>query len=398
MGFFDDDDDGGFFDVIGDVIDVVTDVGGDIIDVGGDIIGGIGGGIGDIIDAGGDIIEGIGGSSAGGPGDSIFDTILDVGGNIIDTFIDIGGNIIDALPESIKKLPGAVGATVKDQLSKNGGDIAAALFKAAVIHGTSDDPSEISAGNALDVDLLRQTTALQPGPAAATAFLADQFGLGRAPGSEFITFPEDFERFLTEPRIDPSIPEATQGIIDTIPGLLDESVGNIQGLAPIVQDIAETGGLDIFEDAARRAFFRDFLPGAAERFPDLGFGSGAEALTERGARDIATDFSLAAAERQLKGLGLAPSIFSLPTILSTETGGALQKLGQGQSVVNRLGSEGGSQFMSLGQLNAISQGLGIPFQQEVPNIGGGTGSILADLAAGANLGPVFQDIIDRIGS
>jgi hypothetical protein len=388
MGFFDDDDDGGgFFDVIGDVIDVVTDVGGDVVDV----VTGIGGGIGDII-------EGVTGSQAGGDGGGFFDDLVDFGGNIIDKFIDVGGNIIDALPDEIKQLPGAVGGAVADELKKNGGDIAAALLKAAITFGTSDDPAEISAGNKLDVNLLQQTASLQPGPSAATAFLADMFGLPRAPGAELLTFPQEFQDFLGEPRIDPSIPEASQGIIDTIPGLLDESVTGIQSLFPIVQDIAETGGIDIFEDAARRAFFRDFLPGAAERFPSLGFGSGAEAITEQGARDIATEFALEAADRQLKGLGIAPGIFSLPPILSSEVGSNLQNLGEGQAVLNRLGSLGGSQFTTLGQLNAISQGLGIPFQQEIPNIGGGTGSILADLASDIDLGSVFQDIFDRIGS
>lgn len=395
MGFFD--DVGDFFEPIVDIFDPIVDV---IGDVGGDIIGGIGGGIGDVIGGIGDVIGGGDGGDGGDDGGGFFDSIIDAGGNIIDQFIDFGGNIIDALPDSIKSIPGAVGATIKDQLSKNGGDIAAALLQAAIVHGTSDNPDDISAGNSLDVNLLRQTSALQPGPSASTAFLADMFGLGRAPGAEGITFPEDFERFLTEARIDPSIPEASQGIIDTIPGLLDESVENIQGLFPTVQGIVDDGGLDIFEAAARRQFFRDFLPGAAERFPSLGFGSGAEAITEQGARDIATEFSLKAADRQLEGLGLAPSIFSLPTILSTETGSGLQNLGEGQAVLNRLGSEGGSQFTTLGQLNAISQGLGIPFQQEIPNIGGGTGSILADLAgqAAPHLGGVLQDIFDQIGS
>lgn len=384
----------GFRDFLDDVVDVFEP----IVDIftGDDDTTVVGGDDGEFFDG---ILDIFGGDEGGGDeGGGFFDTIFDIGGNIIDTFIDVGGNIIDALPDFIKKLPGAVGATVKDQLSKNGGDIAAALAKAALIHGTSSDPDDISSGNSLDVDLLRQTTALQPGPAASTAFLADQFNLGRAPGSESITFPEDFERFLTEPRIDPSIPEASQGIIDSIPGLLDESIGNIQGLFPTLQGIVDDGGLDIFEEAARRSFFKDFLPGAAERFPSLGFGSGAEAITEQGARDIATEFSLKAADRQIQGLGLAPGIFSLPPILATETGSGLQNLGEGQSVLNRLGSEGGSQFTTLSQLNAISSGLGIPFQQEIPNISGGTGSILADLAVGADLGPIFQDIFDRIGS
>lgn len=306
--------------------------------------------------------------------------------------------------------PGGIGAVlggifgpikdfVLDQLSTNGGDIAAALLLAGLTFGTSSDSDDISSGNALDVDLLRQTAALQPGPSAATAILADMFGLPRPPGTENLQVPEALQEFLDTPRIDPSIPADTQAIIDTIPALLGGAVENIEGLFPALQDIVDTGGLDVFEAAAQRAFGHEFLPAAAERFPALGFGSGAQAITEQGARDIATEFSLAAADRQLQGLGLAPGVFSLPTVLSTETASGLQNLGQGQEVLNRLGSLGGSQFTNLAQLNALSSGLGIPFQQEVPNFSGGTGSILSDLSGPLTsiLGPAFQSIIDQIG-